>query len=137
MARQTKEWRAKSDDTKAPPRVRLRVFDKAGGVCHICDLPIKSGETWELDHVVALINGGENRETNLAPAHKHCHIAKTSLDAGEKSKVARVRKKHVGATQPKKKLQSQGFGLSEHAAKRQAKPSLPELPRRSLYQEAP
>jgi hypothetical protein len=66
--RKLAEWHGKTDDTRPPPRVRLRIFDVAGGVCHVCKLPIKPDETWHADHVIALIEGGENRETNIAPA---------------------------------------------------------------------
>ena len=92
MARSIKEWVGKTDDTKIPPRVRERVFDRANGICHCCNLPIKVPfETWDADHRIALINGGENRESNLAPAHSHCHIKKTRQDVAEKAKVASVR----------------------------------------------
>lgn len=113
MPRAVSEWVGKTDDTKAPPRVRQRVYDRAQGVCHICALPIKIGETWDADHVIALINGGENRETNLAPAHKHCHVGKTAKDAAEKAKVASTRQKHIGVTRPAGKLQSPGFAKSQ------------------------
>lgn len=100
-----KEWIGKTDDSKAPPRVRQKVFDRDGGKCHLCGHAIKvPAETWDLDHVIALANGGENREANLAPAHKHCHLAKTGKDVAEKSKVAAIRQKHTGAKFAKSKL---------------------------------
>ncbi len=103
--RTVKEWIGKTDDSKVPDRVRQRVFDNAGGICHCCNLPIKVPfETWEADHKIALINGGENRESNLAPAHSHCHLKKTSVDVAEKSKVAAIRQKFTGAKKPKSKL---------------------------------
>lgn len=106
MARPRPEWIGKHDGVHIPPRVRQRIFDRDGGVCHICKLPIKPGETWQADHVVALINGGEHRETNLAPAHSHCHVGKTVLDVKEKAKVAKVRGKHTGAIRPKGRIPS-------------------------------
>jgi 5-methylcytosine-specific restriction protein A len=132
MSRATKEWRGKTDDTKAPPRVRLRIFDRAGGVCHVCKLPIKPDETWHADHVIALIEGGENRESNIAPAHAHCNLAKANEEKARKSKVARTRKKHVGITRPKQSIQSAPFAKSERP-KREPKP-MP--PRRQLYQDS-
>lgn len=109
MARQVNEWIGKSDDTRAPPRVRQRIYDRDSGVCHLCKLQIKTGETWQADHVVALINGGKNAESNLAPAHSHCHLGKTALDVKEKAKVAKVRAKHTGVTRPKGSVKSAGF----------------------------
>lgn len=109
MARTVKPWQGRTDDAKIPPRVRQRVFDTHRGLCHLCKLPIKVGESWQADHVVALINGGANEETNLAPAHSHCHLAKTKADVAKKAKVARVRQKHTGAVRPKQSIRSAGF----------------------------
>lgn len=101
MARPVEEWIGKTDATKIPPRVRERIFLRAGKVCHLCSQPIQIAEPWDADHVVALINAGENRESNLAPAHKRCHREKTGADVAEKSKVAAIRQKHNGTTRSK------------------------------------
>jgi len=97
MSRATPEWIGKSDDTMPPPRVRLRVFDAHGGICHITGRKITPADKWDLDHVIALCNGGENREGNLAPAIHTAHKAKTAQDVAQKSKDRRVRAKHLGA----------------------------------------
>jgi len=109
MPRTVSEWVGKNDDAKVPARVRDRIFQRDNGTCHICKLTIKPGETWEADHITALINGGENRESNLAPAHKHCHVGKTAKDRKEKDKVAKVRQKHNGSRRPKQSIRSAGF----------------------------
>ena len=122
MARTPPEWIGKTDDTKIPPRVSARVFDRANGICHCCNLPIKVPfETWDADHRIALINGGENRESNLAPAHSHCHIKKTRQDVAEKAKVASVRGKHIGTKRPSSKL----------AGNKQPKPPMTKIVERS------
>lgn len=97
-ARALPEWIGKTPDTPAPPRVRLRVFQRYGGVCHIAKRKIAAGEPWQLEHVVALINGGENRESNLAPALTDKHREKTAEDVAEKSAIYRKASKHTGAT---------------------------------------
>lgn len=102
MPRSHKEWVGKSDDTPVPPRVRLRVFERHGGVCHASNRKILPGERWECDHVTALINGGENRENNLAPILASKHTEKTAKDVAEKAKVARIAKKHLGISKPKR-----------------------------------
>lgn len=94
--REVPEWIAKSDDAKIPPRVRLRVFDRFNGVCHISKRRIQAGEAWDCDHIVALCNGGEHREANLAPALAEPHKTKTKADVREKAKVARIRKRNLG-----------------------------------------
>lgn len=96
MSRATDEWIGKTDDTAIPPRVRARVFDAHGGKCHLSGRKIQAGDLWDCDHVVALINGGENRESNLAPALRDKHREKTAEDVQIKSKVARMRAKHLG-----------------------------------------
>lgn len=90
------EWIGSSPDAKIPPRVRARVFEAHNGRCHLSGRKIAAGEPWECDHVIALINGGEHRESNLAPALVAKHKEKTARDVAEKSKVARMRAKHLG-----------------------------------------
>ena len=96
MARSVPEWIGKSDDAKVPPRVRLRIFEREGGICHLSKRKVQPGEKWELDHIVALINGGEHRESNLAPALVQPHREKTRQDVAAKAKSVRVRSKHLG-----------------------------------------
>ena len=96
MTRTPDEWVGKTDDDVPPPRVRLRVFNRYDGRCHICGRKIAAGEYWECDHVVALCNGGANRETNLKPACCNCCRGKTAQDVAEKSIVNRKREKHLG-----------------------------------------
>ena len=99
--RTVKEWIGKTPDTRAPPRVRLRVFEKFGGVCQLSGRKIRPGDKWELDHTKALINGGENRESNLQPVLKEAHKVKTAQDVAQKSKDRRVMSKHIGSYVPK------------------------------------
>ena len=69
-----------------------------------------AGDKWALDHIIALINGGENREQNLAPILTAEHKIKTDEDLAIKSKTARIRAKHLGIyPKPKRKMQSRGF----------------------------
>jgi 5-methylcytosine-specific restriction protein A len=108
MPREVPEWIGSSPDAKVPPRVRLRIFDREDGKCWISGRKIRPGDLWDLDHKVALINGGEHRESNLFPALRDKHREKTREDVAEKSKVARVRSKHVGIRKPSQ-FQSRGF----------------------------
>lgn len=99
--RAVQEWVAKNDDAKIPDRVRLRVFLRAGGICHISGRRILPGDRWDADHVVPLCNGGEHRESNLAPALRAEHRKKTAGDVRLKAKNDRVRKKHFGIKKPR------------------------------------
>lgn len=110
MARSVELWVGANDDAKVPPRVRLRVFEREGGRCWISGRKIMPGDVWELDHKVALINGGRHAEDNLFPALKDFHKAKTREDVALKAKVARIKAKHVGAwPAPVRKMQSRPF----------------------------
>jgi 5-methylcytosine-specific restriction protein A len=127
------EWIGKTDDHRAPGSVRDRIMLRDSS-CHLCGQPIQATHKWDLDHVKALINGGENRESNLRPVHRKCHVEKSASDVAEKAKIAAIRKKHVGITRPAQSIKSAPFPISEKAAKRQTKPPLPP---RQLYRSGP
>lgn len=112
MTRALPEWIGSSDDAKVPPRVRIRIFDREGGRCWISGRKIMPGDLWDLDHKVALINGGEHRESNLFPALRDKHRAKTTEDVAEKAATYAVRSKHLLPRKPSK-WQSRPFPKSE------------------------
>ncbi len=90
------EWIGTTDDTPVPPRVKLRVFQRYQGTCYLSGRKIRPGDAWQTEHVIALCNGGENRETNLKPALVDPHKVKTAQDRRIKAKDDRVRQKHLG-----------------------------------------
>jgi 5-methylcytosine-specific restriction endonuclease McrA len=100
MSRSVPEWIGKTDDTAIPRHVRARVFEAHGGRCHISGQIIRD-KNWDCDHIVALINGGEHRESNLAPALREYHKIKTKADVAEKSRVSRKRQKFIGVKKPR------------------------------------
>lgn len=91
---------------------RLAVFERDGGVCHICAQKILVGEAWDLEHRVPLALGGDDDEGNVHPAHVTCHKGKSAQDAANLAKANRVRAKHKGAKpQPRHRLPgSKGSG---------------------------
>ena len=135
MTRTVKEWVGKTPDSKIPPRVRLRIFEAHGGVCHLSGRKIAAGELWDIDHIIALINGGLHRESNLAPALRDKHKAKTAEDVAEKAKVARKAKANLGLKPaPAKPIQSAGFAPKPAKASTARTPSkLDGLPRRQMF----
>ncbi len=103
--RRLPEWIGKTPDTPVPARVRLRVFDRFGERCHWSGRVINPAvDAWAVDHVLALCNGGENRESNLAPILASEHPDKTRHDVKQKSRDARVRKKHLGLQHPRQPM---------------------------------
>lgn len=95
-ARSVPEWFGATANTPVPPRVRVRLYDRADGHCEICGRRLGPGDRWQPDHVVALVNGGANSEGNLRVACEWCHSEKTKRDVEEKSRVHRKRVKHLG-----------------------------------------
>jgi 5-methylcytosine-specific restriction protein A len=95
------EWIGSSPDAAIPPRVKLRIWERCGGKCHLTGHKIRPGDAYDFDHIVALCNGGEHRESNLAPALRAKHREKTAADVAEMAKIDRLRKRHLGLV-PKK-----------------------------------
>ncbi|HLL28515.1 MAG TPA: HNH endonuclease [Xanthobacteraceae bacterium] len=103
--RSVPEWIGKTPDTPPPPRVKDRVFRRYEGKCYLTGRKIFPGDHWDCDHIKAIINGGENRESNLAPALKDKpHKEKTRRDVREKSRAARKRQRHRGIRGRKRKM---------------------------------
>lgn len=112
MPRTLPEWVGKTPDTKIPPRVRLRVWERDRGSCRNCNRKIGAGDKWGLDHDMPLILGGEHRESNLRVLCDWCHYAKSTLEVAVKSKVYRIRAKHTGIKRKKNLLPgSKGSGI--------------------------
>lgn len=101
MPRSTPEWIGKTDDAAVPPRVRLRVLEKNNRCCKGCGQSLH-GRPWTCDHIIALVNGGENRETNLQPlGTRCCNPAKNRSDVAEKSKSYDKRLANAGIKRAK------------------------------------
>src|SRR6516164_7497656 len=56
-----------SPDGRVPDRVRLWVFLRHGGHCGCCGRGINIGEAWQIDHIVALANGGSTEKATCKP----------------------------------------------------------------------
>jgi 5-methylcytosine-specific restriction endonuclease McrA len=108
MTRALPEWIAEHPDQKVPPRVIVRVFEKAGKRCENCTRALRHRKDWELDHIKALKNGGQHREGNLQALCVGCHSEKSREDVAEKSKVYEAKKKHLGIRNPSS-FKSKGF----------------------------
>jgi len=119
-ARSLPEWVGATPDTAIPPRVRLRVWERCEGRCGECGRKLTPADTWIVEHLTALVNGGINRENNLGITCGWCKPNKDAEDVAEKSKVASIRKKHLGIIGPKRKMQGPGFRKSpgQHSATR-------------------
>ncbi len=96
MARKLPEWIGKTDDSPVPSRVKDRIHKRAGERCQNCTTSLAGGKLAEYDHIIAIVNDGENRESNLQVLCVNCHQPKTKVDLAIKAKTARVRGKFLG-----------------------------------------
>lgn len=135
MPRSVTEWIGKDDNARAPKRVRDRLLARHPA-CYLCSRPFVAGEKIDFDHITALINGGENRESNLRPVHQKCHVEKTRADVAEKARITAKRQKHQGIVDPPK-MEGRPFQTTRKAfeRKKRAKEKLPLPPRQPLYTE--
>lgn len=99
--RNVPEWRGRTDDQRIPDLVRLRIWARCDGKCHISGKRIYPGDAYDFEHILALCNGGEHRESNIALALKAPHKEKTKDDVRLKAKVTRIRKRHLGIKKPR------------------------------------
>lgn len=79
---------------------RAAMFEKSGGTCCLCSLPIDPEGRWRAEHVKPLWLGGTNAKRNLGPAHVACAIAKDKREAPVRAKMKRQRKKNRGWRKP-------------------------------------
>jgi len=99
LPREIPEWIGRSADSAVPPRVRVRIFQRYGGRCQCgCNRVIRPGEAWDCEDTIAIINGGERRESNLKPWLTEHHKTKTRADVAEKSRIYRKTAKHIGVS---------------------------------------
>jgi hypothetical protein len=85
--------------------VRLAVWERAKGICVLCDQPIDGvRERWIIEHIRALELGGQDEPDNMGPAHAACALAKTRDDHRRTSKAKRQKIRHLGAEKTKRPL---------------------------------
>ena len=79
-------------------KTRLSLFLNHQGTCQSCQSKIHPGQRWELDHIIPLALGGEDKTENLQLLCRICHAYKTKIqDLSIIAKVKRQQIKHLGA----------------------------------------
>ena len=66
-------------------RIRKQVFGEQP-ICVACKAKGKVTPAVEVDHIVALVNGGEDNHENRQALCKECHEAKTRRDLGQRER---------------------------------------------------
>lgn len=115
------------------PSRRLRIFEAHSGACCLCGQKIDGvREKWTVEHIRALGLGGEDEDSNCAPAHETCRREKDKTDVAMIAKAKAMKRAHIGIKKDGPKIKGQPFPKTEKALKREPKAALP--PRR-IYEE--
>ncbi len=103
------EWIAKHDDERIPDRVKLRIWTREGGRCHLTGKTIRPGDKYQFEHIKSLALGGEHRESNIALALDAPHKIKSAAERRQQAKSDRVRKRHLGLKKSGRKIPYRKF----------------------------
>ena len=80
------------------PQQRARIFAENDGRCYRCERRLGPSDTWEIEHLIALENGGTNDPQNLDVICGWCHKVKTAQDHGKAAKSRDTYTAHVVPT---------------------------------------
>ena len=97
---------------KIGKREAARLFLLHNGICCNCGLQITTGAGWFIEHVDALVLGGEETDANRRPAHLKCKAAKDASDAAARAKRDTIITKGWAQTE-RPKMQGRGFAKSK------------------------
>lgn len=61
-------------------RATLRLWERDGGICHLCGKPVNDMREASRDHLVPTSTGGCSCAANIALAHKHCNNRRGSRE---------------------------------------------------------
>jgi hypothetical protein len=64
------------------PALRAELYERDGGVCGLCDTPVR-GNDFHLDHRHPRVRGGEDTRANLHVTHPFCNLSKGALTVEE------------------------------------------------------
>lgn len=89
---------------------RLELLLAFNGRCALCGEKIVG--SFDLDHRIALINGGMDVWDNWQPAHHACHVNKTRGDVKIAAKIKRIIARTDGTRRERQKIPGGGFRKS-------------------------
>lgn len=135
VGRPVKEWFGRTPQSMPSKTIRLRIFDREGGICFLSGLKIKPVDKWHLHHCDkegrGIEDGCENRESNLHPVLDEPHRAETTKQRKRQAKANAQRIIHIGAKDPSPRpLQGKPFPKVQRDRVKIDKSALPPLPRR-------
>lgn len=85
------EYLAPTKRKKIGRKEATKIFLEHNGICCNCGRQISTQEDWFIEHVDALILGGQETDDNRRPSHvKNCKAEKDAADAAARSKRDRI-----------------------------------------------
>lgn len=81
--------RARVTTTQQRPFSRIRVFERDGWRCHLCNRTTRPETPWQhpdhptIDHLVPISEGGPHTEENAATAHRRCNTRRGTRGAAQ------------------------------------------------------
>lgn len=88
------------------PQRRARIFAAHDGCCHRCKRKLGPGDDWDVEHILALENGGTDDDDNLGPCCDWCHVEKT---ADDHAIAGKGRRRYTKSVVPKRYLRSRSW----------------------------
>lgn len=111
--RPVKEWIGKRPESMPTKLVKLRIYTRQNGLCACGCTRVMNLErdAIDCDHIVPLIDGGENRESNLQLMLAEHHVEKTKVENSQRAHARRHQAKAF--TRPASKIRSPGFAKAQ------------------------
>ncbi len=126
------EWVGKTPDAKVPAHVRLRILRRFESKCYLTGILIADGQAFDLEDIRPLEEGGERRESNLAPVLRLPHEVKTAAERKRQAKADRIAKAaHGMKPAPARPIANRGFPPAEKRARIEKQ----ALPPRRIFTE--
>lgn len=85
-------WARRLKDHPLISGTKASLLARQKGRCKGCGLYFKDGDLMETDHVTPKVLGGDDRISNKALYHRHCHDKKTAADGSQDPKLREATK---------------------------------------------
>ena len=77
-AKQSYEYRVKSERAKMTDSLRYDVLKRDGFKCQICGASAQDGATLHVDHIIPVSKGGKTEMSNLQTLCDRCNLGKSN-----------------------------------------------------------
>jgi len=85
------------------------LIKKQQGQCNWCKQDFKTGDKWEVDHIIPKSEGGKDSYDNLQLLHRHCHDQKTAKDIQRQTETLETKDGEILSKIPQEKTQAERY----------------------------